>query len=296
MGDLLTELARRVVLLDGAMGTMLLDRGLPVGTPPERWVLERPDDVLAVHRGYVDAGAEVLTSCSFGASAPNLARSGLGAERHTIWRVTVELAREAIGPAGFVLGDIGPIWPPLGEPHAPSEAERRAAYTEQASALAAAGCDALLVETMTDLDEAVLAITSIRDVTPCPVIATVAFLPATQERPAIEPRLAAHRLAGAGAAAVGANCMLTASEMLEPVVRLVAATDRPVIARPNAGQPRRDDVGRFVYDETPERFAEGISRLVDAGATGIGGCCGTTPAFIAQAAQVVGGASALGRT
>lgn len=286
MPELIAELSRRVVVLDGAMGTMLLDRGLPLGTPPERWVLERPDEVLAIHRAYVAAGAEAVTTCTFGATAPNLARAGLAEHRHTIWRTAVELAREAIGPADFVLGDLGPIWPPLGEPHAPSEAERRAAYAEQAAALAAAGCDALLVETMTDLDEAVLAISSIRDATATPVIATIAFLPATETRPAVDPRLAALRMTEAGAAAIGANCMLTAREMLETVVALVSATDRPVVARPNAGQPRRDDAGRFVYDETPERFAEGVARLLAAGARAVGGCCGTTPAFIAAAARV----------
>ncbi|MBK7976397.1 MAG: homocysteine S-methyltransferase family protein [Deltaproteobacteria bacterium] len=289
MPALLSDLRRRVVLLDGAMGTMLLDRGLPLGTPPERWVLERPDEVLAVHRRYVAAGAEVLTTCTFGGTAPNLARAGLSQHRHAIWSAAVELAREAIGAAGWVLGDLGPIWPPLGEPRAPDEAERRAAYAEEAAALAAAGCDALLVETMTDLDEAVLAISTIRDVTPCPVLSTLAFLPATAERAAIDPRLAAHRLARAGAAAVGANCMLDAREMLETIVGLVAATDLPVIARPNGGQPRRDDAGRFVYDETPERFAAGVARLVAVGANAVGGCCGTTPAFIAAAAAALGG-------
>lgn len=287
MSDLVAELGRRVVLLDGAMGTMLLDRGLELGTPAERWVLERPDEVFRVHRAYVAAGAEVITTCTFGANAPNLARAGLGQERHTIWQVGVALAREAIGAGGFVLGDIGPIWPPLGQPQAPTEAERRAAYAEQASALASAGCDALLVETMTDVDEAVLAISSIRDVTPCPVIATMAFVPATPERAAIDPRVAAHRLALAGAAALGANCMLTAAEMLHTVVALVAATELPIVARPNAGQPRRDDTGRCVYDETPERFAAGVARLVAAGARAVGGCCGTTPAFLEAAAAAL---------
>ncbi len=287
MEGLIATLGERVVLFDGAMGTMLLDRGLTLGTPPERWVLERPDEICAVHEAYVAAGAEVLTTCTFGANRVHLARAGLAERRHTIWNVAVELARAAAGPDRWVVGDMGPIWPPAGQPEAPSESERRVDYGEQASALAAAGCDALLVETMTDLDEAVLAITAIRDQTPLPVIASLAFLPETEKRPGLRPALAAHRLIRAGATAVGANCVLTASELLPHIVQLVAATDAPVIARPNAGQPRRGPGDRFSYDETPERFARGIMALVAAGARGVGGCCGTTPDMVAAAAKAL---------
>ncbi len=278
MEDLIAALGERVVLFDGAMGTMLLGRGLPLGTPPERWVLDRPDEVQAVHEAYVAAGAQVLATCTFGANRVHLARAGLAEHRRTIWNVAVEIARAAAGRGRWVLGDIGPIWPPVGE---------ASAHGEQASALAAAGCDGVLLETMTDLDEAALAIAAIRDQTPLPIVASVAFVPATPHRPAIRRALAAHRLVRAGASAVGANCVLTASELLPQILQLVAATDAPVIARPNAGQPRRGAGERFIYDETPERFARGIVALAAAGARGVGGCCGTTPEMLAAAATAI---------
>ncbi|MFN7950137.1 MAG: homocysteine S-methyltransferase family protein [bacterium] len=289
--SLIAELARRVVRFDGAMGTMLLDRGLGLGTPPERWVLDRADEVLAVHRAYIDAGAEVLTTCTFGANAIHLARAGLAERGEEICRRAVALAREAGGGHCWIAGDLGPIWPPAGAANAPSASERTEAYAEHARWLAAAGADVLLVETQLALDEARTALAAAR-ATGRPVIVTMTY--GTPERLA-DAALAgaeAASLERAGAAAVGANCMLTAEHLRPVVVGMVKTTALPVVARPNAGQPRRTGDGRFVYEETPQGFARGIAALAEAGAHGVGGCCGTTPAMIAAARTALSSARA----
>ncbi len=281
--DLIAELERRTVLVDGAMGTMLIDAGLAPGTPPERWVLERPDDVLAVHRAYARAGAEVLTTCTFGANRFHLERAGLALRIREVIHAAVSIAKEASEGRRWIMGDIGPIWSPPSQAETPSPSGRRDAYAEQAHGLVSAGCDVLLIETMTDLDEALLALSAAR-APGAPVIVTMSFAPEDETAP---PESVAARLVEAGAAAVGVNCWRNAEQMLPVVTRMAAASGVPVIARPNAGQPRRNADDRLVYDETPERFAAGIARIVAAGARAVGGCCGTTPEMIAAARRAI---------
>lgn len=269
-------------VLDGAMGTELMAAGLPLGTPAERWVLERPEAIRTVHRAYLAAGAEIVTTATFGATRPNLARHGLAEHGAEINRRAVELAREAAAAAASVAGTLGPLVRIAGAPE-PDGVRALDAFREQGEVLRAAGVDLFLVETMTDVDQAVAAVMAVVD-GGVPVIASITVRAepdgAVRLLGGAELGEAVTRLEAAGADAIGLNCMLTAREMLPAVRMLATLTTRPIVAQPNAGAPHPRAGGGFAYGETPEDFAHGIEALRAAGATWTGGCCGTTPAHI----------------
>ena len=275
------------LVLDGGLGSMLIARGLGRGEPPERWNLERPQEVTAVHRAYVEAGSDAVHANTFGANRVRLGAFGLGARCAELNRLGIELARQA-GPR-FVLGDVGPTGeylPPVGK----ADPERwREAFLEQGQALAAAGADGLHVETMSDLREALVALSALREAAPgLPV-----WISLTYDRKkrgfftvmgnALAPAIA--ELVSHGADGVGANCSITSPDMRELVVeamRALGAAPRavPLIAQPNAGQPRMAAEG-VAYDQSPEDFATDAAAMAAAGASAVGGCCGTDPRFIA---------------
>ncbi len=274
-----------VLLCDGGLGSALIARGLAQGSAPETWNLSRPDDVVAVHRAYVDAGSMLIHANSFGASPPRLAlEAALAGRCAEVNQRAVELARQAAGDRALVAGDIGPtglLLPPMGEN---TEGDVFAAIAEQARALAEAGADLLSIETMYDLREATAAVRAAAR-TGLPVMASMTFdrkrrgyFSVMGDR--VGPSLAA--LEAAGAAAVGFNCTLSHADMVALVQEAVAATALPVIAQPNAGQPRVTPAG-VVYDTTRAAFAHDVAAMAAAGARVIGGCCGTTPEFIRSA-------------
>ena len=273
------------MLSDGGLGSALIARGLRQGRAPEVWNTERPDDVVAVHRAYVDAGSMLVHTNSFGGSAPRLAlEAELQGRCDQVNRQAVALARRAVGDEALVAGDVGPtglMLPPMGEA---SDQEVFDAVSEQVRALADAGADLLSVETMYDLREAVAAVRAAVQ-TGLPVMASMTFdlkrrgyFSVMGDR--VGPALAA--LAEAGASVVGFNCTLAHGDMVDLVRQAVAATPLPVIAQPNAGQPRMTGDG-VVYDTTPDAFARDVVAMAEAGARVVGGCCGTTPQFIAAA-------------
>ncbi len=281
MTGLKERLEAGVVLLDGALGTELIAAGLAAGRAPEWWVLEHPERVAAVHRAYAEAGADVVHTCTFGASPIKLEQEGLGGRCAEINAAAVRLCREAVGARALVSGDLGPtglLFPPMGD--ADPDA-LRAAFAEQAEVLAAEGVDLVSVETMYDLREALIATEEARRVG-LPVLASMTFSARrrgnfTLVGDRIGPSMTA--LASAGASAVGFNCSVTSDVMGVMVAEAVAATDAPVLAQPNAGQPRATPEG-VVYDASPDPFARDLLAMVEAGARVVGGCCGTTPAFI----------------
>jgi 5-methyltetrahydrofolate--homocysteine methyltransferase len=286
---LMSWLSRLTLLVgDGAMGTALQEGGAPPGGCLERLNLEDPGAVAAVHQGHLDAGAEILQTNSFGGHPARLAAHGLGNRCEEINRAAAAITRGVAGSRALVVGSIGPtglLLEPLGPLGAAQALE---GFRRQATALAEGGCDALLVETMTDLDEATLAVTAAA-ATRLPVMATLSFeiLPrgiftvfgATPERAAIE-------LDSAGACVIGTNCATGPASMIEVVRALRAARDLPILVQPNAGIPSLAD-GRLAYPDSPEGFASHIETLVRAGATLFGGCCGTTPAHVRAVAGEV---------
>lgn len=281
-------LTDRPVVTDGAWGTELQARGLPVGACADEWNLSHPDRVGAVARAYAAAGSRVLLTNTFQANRIALARHGLQDRGGEINRAGVEISRRA-GACARVFGSIGPTGVKL-DTGAVSSEEVRAVFQEQAEALAEAGADALIVETMTDLGEAELAVRAARE-TGLPVVACMACAvgqAAGAARGGVQTMMgvtleqAAAALSAAGADVIGANCGTGAAALLPVCEQFRAATDRPLWMKPSAGLPERaeGDAGRLVYRATPEEFAADAQALVKAGADFIGGCCGTRPEFI----------------
>ncbi|HNX51019.1 MAG TPA: homocysteine S-methyltransferase family protein [Thermoanaerobaculaceae bacterium] len=284
-----TLIATRPLLLDGGLGSLLIAQGLEPGRSPVDWNLERPEAVRDTARRYSQAGSDIVHTNTFGASPPKLAAAGLGGRCAEVNAVAVRLAREGcVGSACLVAGDIGPTglhYPPMGTA---TRTKLLEAFTEQAGALAAAGVDLLSVETMYDLREALAALQACRT-TGLPALVSMTFDAKKRGFFTImgDPLVASlQALAEAGAVAVGMNCSVTSPVMMEMVRQAVAAVSTPLVAQPNAGQPRPTPAG-VVYDADPAAFATDLAAMVQAGARLVGGCCGTDDTFIAAARRAV---------
>lgn len=274
------------------MGTELFLRGLQSGECAMGWNEKRPADVAAVHEAYAKAGCQIITSNSFSGTRSMLGRHG-SAEKTVDWnRLAVALARKALGSQGWVLGDVGPFGDflePFGET---TPEELHLIFKEQISALVEAGANAILVETMSDPNEAAAGVQSAKAVCELPVVVTFAFQKAGDQFRTMmgaSTREALATVIEAGADIVGANCGtdLSLAEYLALAVELKAvAGDVPVILQPNAGTPKNTDQG-LKYDTTPAEMAEMARALRDTGISIIGGCCGTTPRHLAAMAAAL---------
>jgi 5-methyltetrahydrofolate--homocysteine methyltransferase len=291
---LLSALESRVLLGDGAMGTQLQRAGLPPGGCGEAWNLDHPDRVLAIQRGYVEAGSDCLITNTFGASRIMLARHEEAERTAAINAAGVAIARQALGKDGFVLGDIGPfggLMEPYGE--IAREAVERA-FREQARALVEAGADAVIIETQTAFEELEIAILAALEAGAPAVIGSIAFDKMADEEDVrtmmgISPEQAAEFMADRGCHVAGLNCGTGVDmAMSQAIVRRFRATaSLPVMAQPNAGQPVLEDM-QVLYKETPEQMVAGLPALLAAGARIVGGCCGSTPAHIRRFREVLG--------
>ncbi len=269
-----------LIIGDGAFGTMLQGVGLPAGTMPEAWTLEKPDAVQAVHELYVEAGADYVTTNTFGASAPRLADGGLGGRVAELNRRAVELARAAAAGRAWVAGSVGPTGQ-LMEPYGPLSVERaEEIYAEQVVALAEAGVDLFVIETHHDADEACAAVRMARRHTDLPIFCTFAFNKRGRTMMGLRPAEAAHRVAEEGGNVVGANCGDGPDAVAAALEAFRAATELPLLAKANAGIPQVSGEAT-VWDVSAVDMATHARRFVDLGARIIGGCCGTTPAHIA---------------
>lgn len=276
---------------DGAMGTLLQERGLTAhGELPDLLNLHDPDAVADIHASYVRAGAEMITTNTFGANAHKLEGRATVAD---VYRAAAANARAA--GARYVAGGLGPIGvllEPLGT--LPFEAAYQI-FAEQVRAVVEAGCDIVLIETMTDLREAKAAVLAAKDFSDLPIFASMTFGEDGRTFLGTPPGVAAAVLSSLGAHVVGVNCSLGPAE-LEPVAReLVRCSRCPVVVRPNAGLPHVVE-GRTVYDVEPAEFAAVMERIMEAGASVVGGCCGTNPAFTAELAALVAGRTPVPRT
>ena len=268
------------VVTDGAWGTQLQARGLDVGDCPDAWNLSHPDRVEEVARAYVEAGSQVIITNTFRATRFGLKRHGLADKVADINRAGVEISRKASAGRATVFASIGPsgVMLMMGET---SPEDLRDAFAEQARALAEAGADAMVVETMSDPAEARLAVAAARQ-TGLPVVACMTFDSGKDRDRTMmgtTPEDAAEAFTEAGADVIGSNCGQGIEGFVAISKRLAAATDRPIWIKANAGLPEVVD-GKTVWRQTPEKFASYVPALVEAGATFIGGCCGTTPEFI----------------
>jgi methionine synthase I (cobalamin-dependent) len=280
--------AGEVLIADGATGTMLQNEGLEAGRVPEVWLFEHPDRIRALHRSYVEAGADVILTCSFGGTRYRLENDGLAERVVEVNRRAAELAREVAGEDVLVAGDMGPtgqLLAPFG-PLTPDEVAD--AYAEQAKGLAEGGADFLLVETMSDLGEAQAAIEGARRATDLPIVCTFSFDTHGRTMMGTKPEMVARKI-GPLVEAVGANCGQDPAEVVEFVQAMRQVSPDTIIwAKPNAGLPHL--VGdEMVYDATPERMGQIALLLREAGAQIIGGCCGTTPAHISAMVRALKG-------
>ena len=287
-------LATAPVVTDGAWGTQLQARGLAPGDCPDAWNLAHPELVEQVARAYVEAGSRIILTNTFRANRLALARHGLSHRTIEINRAGVEISRRAAQSSALVFASMGPSGRLLisGEI---SEDELAAAFAEQAQALAEAGADGLVVETMADLTEARLAVSAAR-ATGLPVVASMVFDSGRhQDRTmmGVTPEQAAPALVEAGADVVGANCGRGVARYVEICRRLRTASERPVWIKANAGLPELIG-GVTVYRMSAEEYASHVPALVDAGASFIGGCCGTSPEFIRAIRRALGSGAGAG--
>ena len=271
---------RGLLILDGATGSNLRLAGMPVGVSTELWVYEHPEAILALQRAYVDAGSDIIYAPTFMANRIGLGMHGLEDRLVELNRGLVALSKRAADGRAWVAGDITTTGKPL-EPVGPMRYETLFdVYREQIEVLAEAGVDLLVAETMLSIDETACAVEAAKSVCDLPVMCSL-----TMEADghlllggsAVE---AVETLQALGACAVGLNCSV-GPDQLESVVRgMKAVAEVPVIAKPNAGMPVMDEHGMAHYSMTPDDFAAAMTKLVEAGASVVGGCCGTNPEYI----------------
>ena len=272
------------VLLDGGMGTMLQARGLKLGEYPELAALEHPDWLLDIHRAYVAAGSQILCANTFGANREKLRRTGRTVEE--VIPPSIALARQAAGGRALVALDLGPIGQLL-EPTGSLDFETAVdIFAQEVRAARDAGADLVMVETMTDLQECRAALLAVKENSDLPVMVSLTYEERGRTFLGHSPAAAALTLEGMGADAIGVNCSLGPREMPPLVEELTRWTTLPISVKPNAGLP---DPGGAGYDITAEEFADAMAALTQLGVKCYGGCCGTTPDYIAKLAQALEG-------
>lgn len=280
--------AERIVLLDGATGSNLRKAGMPVGSCTELWTMEHPDLICSLQNAYVEAGSQIIYAPTFSANRISLSMHGLQDRMEELNTKLVQLSRSAAAGRALVAGDVtttGKMLEPRGEM---TYQELFEVYQEQITALANAGADLIVAETMLDVEETLVVLDAAQSVCDLPVMCTLTLEAdgsALYGGNAVEM---VESLQEMGAAAVGLNCSV-GPDQLEAVVRSMKAVAKvPVIAKPNAGMPVMDDKGMAHYNMDPLQFAQSMKRLVENGAQLVGGCCGTDPEYIRALANAVG--------
>lgn len=278
-------LTSSLTLLDGATGSNLMAAGMPKGICTEKWILDNREIILNLQKEYVKAGSQIIYAPTFGGNRINLKKHGLENELVELNRELVLLAREAAGSTAYVAGDItttGEMMEPFGDL---TYEEALETYKEQISCLSEAGVDLLVAETMFNIKEACAAIDAAQAVCDLPIMCSMTVEADGSIFTGGNIIEAAATLEGAGAAAVGINCSVGPDQLASVVKNIRETITVPVIVKPNAGMPVINADGLAEYHMGPEDFAKHMAILIENGATMIGGCCGTTPAFIAELAK-----------
>lgn len=275
-------LKTKPVITDGAWGTMMHSLGLPSGQLADIWNLKEPGKVESVARAYLDAGSRIILTNTFRANRISLTEAGFGDKTCEINRTGAQISKRAAGEKAYVFGSIGPSGKMLMMGEVDGEA-LNSVFSEQAQSLAEGGADGIVVETISDLEEAKIAVKAAKS-TGLPVAVSMVFDSGEQQQFTMMGNSVdqvARELDEAGADIIGANCGQGIEGFVELCRSFTAATAKPVWIKANAGLPELAD-GRIIYNTTPARFAEYALKIAGLGASFIGGCCGTTPDFIAQ--------------
>lgn len=290
MNTFLNRLAdERLLVADGATGTNLQAMGLPPGVHTEDWLIEHPERILALEKAFVDAGADLILTCTFGGSRLRMKGSRHEAQVRLINQTAASLAREATAsrPSVLVGGSMGPLGQLLTPLGPITFQEATSAYAEQAQALSEGGVDFLVLETHFAMDEAKAALEAVRSVTELPVVVSFSYDRGTRTMMGVKPEAAAVTFKELGTEMIGVNCGTTLENALAVLAQYAAASSGlPIWAKPNAGLPRMDGANT-VYDVTPADMAGFALAAIGLGARVIGGCCGSTPAHVRAVAEVV---------
>ncbi|MHA1917720.1 MAG: homocysteine S-methyltransferase family protein [Candidatus Ranarchaeia archaeon] len=275
-------LKKRPILLDGGTGALLMEKGLPPEINPNEWNIINPEVISELYRKYFAAGSDAVLTNTFGASRIKLQSHKLEDKIQQINQRAVELAKEERVEGKFIIGDIGPsgkLFEPLDKT---TYKEGTESFAEQAKILDQAGIDLFLIETQINLKEALIALKAVKEVSNKPVLVSMTF----EKKPrgyftimGDTPKACVEQLIDAGADAVGTNCSMGSSEMIDVVKEIVQYSSVPVLAKPNAGLPEMVN-GKTGYNQKPEDFVKDIKEMIDSGVKIVGGCCGTTPTFI----------------
>ncbi|MGE5393482.1 MAG: homocysteine S-methyltransferase family protein [Candidatus Saccharibacteria bacterium] len=280
----------RMLVSDGAWGTFLQKKGLQAGECPEEWNLSRSADVMDIAQSYIEAGADMIETNSFGANYYKLKNYGLQDQVYNINHAAAQISRKAAGDLHFVLGSVGPTGKLLIMEEV-TETDLYDAFKEQSVALEAGGADAIMIETMTDLDEARIAVKAAKENTQLPVFCTMTFdkILSGEYRTmmGISPTEMTNVLVTEGASVIGANCGNGITDMIGIVKEIRSVNAQiPVLIHANAGLPHYHD-GQTIFPESPEDMASMVKNIALAGANIIGGCCGTTPNHICRVSEEV---------
>ena len=271
-----------ILLLDGATGSNLYKAGMPRGVSTEQWILEHPQVLKDLQRAYVRAGSRIVYAPTFAANSISLKNFGLEKETERLNMELFQVSREAVGHEALVAGDVtttGKLLEPAGELTYETLVH---VYQEQIGVLARAGADLLVLETMMGLEETMAALDAAKSVCDLPVMCTLSLESDGTARFGGGAAEIAETLDAMGASAVGVNCSCGPDQLVSVIRTMRQNASVPIIAKPNAGMPVITALGDVVYNMTPETFARHMEALVEAGASVIGGCCGTDASYISE--------------
>lgn len=281
------KLTTRPVLLDGATGSNLMAQGMPRGVCTEIWVLEHKEIILNLQKAYIEAGSQIIYAPTFGGNRMNLRMHQLEDRMEEINRTLVSYSREAAMGKAYVAGDITTSGKIPGADSTYTYESAFEMYQEQIGILAEAGVDCIVAETMISIEETLAAVDAASTVCELPILCSMTVEADGSIFGGGNALEAAAALESAGASAVGVNCSVGPDQLVSVIRNLKETVSIPVIAKPNAGMPVINDQGEAVYHMAPQDFARHMKILVENGALLIGGCCGTTPAFIKETAKLL---------
>jgi 5-methyltetrahydrofolate--homocysteine methyltransferase len=281
--------AGEVLVSDGATGTNLQETGLPVGAAAEAWVLENPQAIQFLNSAFIEAGADILLTCTFGGTKLRLAASNLEDQFAVINRMAVEITQKAVrGHDVYVAGSIGPTGHMLAPLGTVSVEEAEDNFREQAQLLVESGVDLIVIETQFDINEALTAIRGVRSVDAAiPLVCSFSYDRGARTMMGVKPEDMVAEIGSADVDILGVNCGRSLNENLDVLSSLHVLSEKPIWFKPNAGLPEVDEDGKPIYSVTPDELGALVPVWMESGARIVGGCCGTSPAHLEAIARVV---------